>query len=128
MNPLNQYICNITRRHFFQQGSHVLGGAALDSLMGRDGISLGSQLAAAEPQHSVSHHSVAHHSVAHHSVAHHPGAQQMYFPPKAKNVIYFHMVGGPPQMDLYDDKPAMNEYTTTKTCPNRFARGSGSPQ
>ena len=27
---------------------------------------------------------------------------------KAKQVIYLHMVGGPPQMDLYDYKPKMN--------------------
>jgi hypothetical protein len=28
--------------------------------------------------------------------------------PKARHVIYLHMVGGPPQMDLYDHKPVMN--------------------
>ena len=30
-------------------------------------------------------------------------------PAKAKHVIYLHMVGGPPQMDLYDYKPKMND-------------------
>jgi hypothetical protein len=30
--------------------------------------------------------------------------------PKARNVIYLHMVGGPPQMDLYDYKPVMNSW------------------
>jgi hypothetical protein len=30
--------------------------------------------------------------------------------PKAKHVIYLHMVGGPPQMDLYDYKPVMKEW------------------
>ena len=30
--------------------------------------------------------------------------------PKAKQVIYLHMVGGPPQMDMYDYKPVMNEW------------------
>jgi len=33
-----------------------------------------------------------------------------HFAPKAKRVIYFHMVGGPAQMDLYDYKPVMNEW------------------
>ena len=33
-----------------------------------------------------------------------------HFAPKAKHVIYLHMVGGPPQMDLYDYKPVMNDY------------------
>ncbi len=30
--------------------------------------------------------------------------------PKAKRVIYLHMVGGPPQMDLYDYKPEMPKW------------------
>ena len=29
---------------------------------------------------------------------------------KAKHVIYLHMVGGPPQMDMYDYKPVMGEW------------------
>src|SRR4051812_2215040 len=33
-----------------------------------------------------------------------------HFAPKAKRVIYLHMVGGPPQMDLYDYKPVMGDY------------------
>ena len=33
-----------------------------------------------------------------------------HFAPKAKQVIYLHMVGGPPQMDMYDYKPKMNEW------------------
>jgi len=33
-----------------------------------------------------------------------------HFAPKAKNVIYLHMVGGPSQMDLFDYKPKMGEF------------------
>ena len=33
-----------------------------------------------------------------------------HFPPKAKQIIYLHMVGGPSQIDLYDYKPAMQEF------------------
>src|SRR5437764_1889667 len=33
-----------------------------------------------------------------------------FFAPKAKQVIYLHMVGGPPQMDLFDYKPVMGEW------------------
>ena len=33
-----------------------------------------------------------------------------HFPPKVKNVIYLHMVGGPSQMDLFDYKPQMAEW------------------
>ncbi len=36
MNPIDEYKLNITRRYFFQQGSHVLGSAALMSLMAGD--------------------------------------------------------------------------------------------
>ena len=32
-----------------------------------------------------------------------------HFAPKAKHVIYLHMVGGPSQLDLYDYKPKMQE-------------------
>src|SRR6185312_3618598 len=32
-----------------------------------------------------------------------------HFAPKAKHVIYLHMVGGPSQIDLYDYKPKMIE-------------------
>jgi len=33
-----------------------------------------------------------------------------HFAPKAKRVIWLHMVGSPPQMDLFDWKPKMQEY------------------
>src|SRR6185436_1848760 len=39
-----------------------------------------------------------------------PGAIPTHFAPKAKQVIYLHMVGGPPQMDLFDYKPQMREW------------------
>ena len=37
-------------------------------------------------------------------------ARPTHFAPKAKRVIYLHMVGGPSQMDLYDYKPVMDEW------------------
>jgi hypothetical protein len=33
-----------------------------------------------------------------------------HFPPRARNVIYLHMVGGPSQMDLFDYKPHMDRW------------------
>jgi hypothetical protein len=84
MLPFSEFQKNITRRHFFAQGSHALGGAALASLM------------AASPGGGQVH-----------------GAElvgKQHFPGKAKHVIYLHMVGGPAQMDLFDYKPAMNDY------------------
>jgi hypothetical protein len=81
MPGFQEFRQNITRRHFFAQGSHVLGGAALASLLGREG------LAGEDDTPGLAH-----------------------FPPKAKHVIYLHMVGGPPQMDMYDYKPVMQEW------------------
>ena len=73
MNPF-------TRRQFFTNGSHLLGGAALTSLLGQT-------LANASHKASGPH-----------------------FAPKAKRVIYLHMVGGPSQIDLFDYKPEMMKW------------------
>ena len=89
MNLFDNIRQNLTRRHFFQQGSHLLGGAALASLLGNSSTSLGAD---ADKKEKPAHPNLTH------------------FPGKAKHVIYLHMVGGPPQMDLYDYKPVMNEW------------------
>ena len=47
---------------------------------------------------------------------------ETHFPAKAKNVIYLHMVGGPPQMDLYDYKPKMREWYD-KDLPDSVRKG-----
>jgi len=70
-----------TRRQFFTSGSHLLGGAALSSLFGQS------------LQAAMSH-----------------KASGPHFAPKAKRVIYLHMVGGPSQIDLFDYKPEMQKW------------------
>lgn len=87
MNPVQEYMQNMTRRHFFQQGSNVLGSAALASLLGNTNARGNDATAGAAAQLPALDHA-----------------------PKAKHVIYLHMVGGPPQMDLYDYKPVMNDW------------------
>ena len=76
---------NVTRRHFFKQGSNAVGWAALAALFAKEGVSqaFGADAAAAAKTH---------------------------FPGKTKHVIHMHMVGGPSQMDLFDYKPVMNEW------------------
>ena len=96
MNPIEQYKLNVTRRHFFQTGANVLGGAALASLIG-DPLA-----GAAEKPVGLS------------------GLQ--HFAAKAKHVIYLHMVGGPPQMDLFDYKPGMEEWYD-KDLPESIRKG-----
>src|SRR5262245_34651911 len=86
MNPISELQTNITRRHFFQQGSHAVGWAALASLMG-GGKAGGAESSSQRPPRSLQH-----------------------FAGKAKHVIYLHMVGGPSQIDLWDYKPVMQEW------------------
>src|SRR5438552_983922 len=80
MTLFHDFTRNLTRRHFFAAGANLLGGAALASLLGES----------AQGQPAA------------------PG--RTHFPATAKQVIYLHMVGGPPQMDLYDYKPQMRAY------------------
>ncbi len=70
-----------TRREFFTTGRNLLGSAALASL-------LGGGVTQAAPHRPMGPH----------------------FTPKARRVIYLHMVGGPAQMDLFDYKPVMQDW------------------
>jgi hypothetical protein len=99
MNPLAELRTNITRRYFFQQGSHALGWAALSSLLGSDKRT---QAADASPKPLTT------------------GKQ--HFLGKAKHVIYLHMVGGPSQLDLFDYKPVMQDWYD-KDLPDSIRRG-----
>jgi hypothetical protein len=90
VDAFEQFKQQITRRHFFAKGSHVLGSAALASLMGRN--LLGSSISAKSSATSMAAPALPH------------------FAAKAKHVISLHMVGGPPQLDLYDYKPVMKKW------------------
>ena len=88
MHPAEEFRQLMTRRHFFSRGSDAVGWAALASLLGSGSSS---QALAADAPAAL------------------PKTLQ-HFAGKAKHVIYLHMVGGPPQMDLYDYKPVMAEW------------------
>src|SRR5205823_14114223 len=45
-----------------------------------------------------------------------------HFAPRAKNVIYLHMIGAPSQLDLFDHKPALVKHDG-QTCPEELTRG-----
>ncbi len=93
MDPISTYKLNVTRRHFLSQGSHALGWAALATLLGQSGTNPATWADEVGPAHAAA------------------GRPAMnHFAPKAKQVIYLHMVGGPPQQDLYDYKPVMNDW------------------
>lgn len=88
MDPIQDYVRSLTRRHFFGQGASCIGAAALASLLGK---AHGADSTGTGPAEGKL-----------------PGLA--HFAPKAKHVIYLHMVGGPPQMDLYDYKPVMKDW------------------
>ncbi len=81
------YVRYETRRQFFKRGANLLGTAAL--------AALAPQLLLADDKKKFM------------GASH---ALPTHFASKAKRVIYLHMVGGPPQMDLYDYKPIMGEW------------------
>ena len=62
-----------------------------------------------------------------------PSSQGPHFAPKAKRVIFLHMAGSPPQQDLFEYKPKLNELDG-QPCPDdmlageRFAFIKGHPK
>jgi hypothetical protein len=88
MNPMHEYIRSESRRQFLGRGVNAVGWAALASLLGTHRLAgVQSTATGQQPPLPMTHHA-----------------------PKATNVIYLHMVGGPAQMDLYDYKPVMQEW------------------
>src|SRR6187397_1569694 len=87
MSLFEDYVRYETRRQFFRRGANFLGTAALASLAPKMLMAADEQAKAQKVEKLVTH-----------------------FAPKAKQVIYLHMVGGPSQMDLYDYKPVMGEW------------------
>ena len=80
-----------SRRHFFQDCSVGIGAIALGTLLGDDS-SQGATTqtgGAMQPKSSM-------------------------IAPKAKNVIYLFMAGGPTQLELFDYKPLLTEYNGQK--------------
>jgi hypothetical protein len=90
MNPFQEFGRALTRRHFFSRGSHALGWAALSSLVAE---SARANPAIEEPRAGLG-----------------AALPAPHFPAKTTNIIYLHMVGGPPQQDLFDYKPKMDGF------------------
>lgn len=96
-----------TRRHFFRDCQMGIGAIALQSLLSQESIG---------------------------STAPAPLATRAtHFEPKAKNVIFLHMAGSPPNLDLFDFKPELTK-RTGQECPDEFLAGrkfaftSGTPK
>jgi hypothetical protein len=85
-----------TRRHFFGQCAVGLGTVALGSLLGDNRL--------------------------HGSTAGPLTPKQPHYSPRAKRVIYLFMAGGPSQLELFDDKPALHKYHG-RPIPESFIKG-----
>jgi hypothetical protein len=91
----------LTRRQFFRQTGLSVGALALGNLFARDGFAA-SLLAAASTNPLA--------------------PRKPSFAPRAKSIIYLHMSGAPPSLDLFDWKPKLVELHL-KPCPEELLKG-----
>jgi len=95
MNPYLENIQQQTRRHFLRNSTAGLGGIALNAFLAEE-----SQAAQTNPL----------------------SLKQPHFPAKAKRVIYLHMTGSPPNLDMFDYKPNLVK-RSDQDCPDEFVKG-----
>jgi hypothetical protein len=100
MHPYDQAVLTETRRQFFSRAARGLGLTALATMMGENLLAD----VISKPQ----------------AAAGLPGLP--HFAPKAKRAIYLHMVGAPPQMDLFDYKPGLKDWFD-KDLPDSVRKG-----
>lgn len=112
MDPRLEQLQLRTRRHFLRHGGLGLGAVALAELLGGvPGPSCSAASATPAPL----------------------AARAPHFPAKAKRVIYLHLTGSPPHLDLYDYKPELVRLNG-EPAPDRFIQGkrfaftSGTPK
>ncbi|HXU77639.1 MAG TPA: DUF1501 domain-containing protein [Methylomirabilota bacterium] len=98
MNPEFERLQQITRRSFLKAtGQFSLGAIALAGLAaGKPGL---------DP-----------------SEANPLAPRAPHFSPKVKRVIYLHMSGGPPHLDLFDYKPELVKWND-RPCPDEYLKG-----
>src|SRR6266540_5781019 len=75
-----------SRRKFFRECAGGIGTVALAQLLAREGRGATPEVNPLAPR-------------------------KPHFPPKAKNVIFMFMEGGPSQMDLFDPKPELQKWS-----------------
>ena len=97
MHPIHEAVLTETRRQFLARGAQGLGVVALAGLLSEK-----AKGSSAEVYGGLS--------------------GLPHFAPKAKRVIYLHMMGAPPQMDLFDYKPKTKDWYD-KDLPDSIRRG-----
>ena len=113
MNPIEEYARNVTRRQFFGRAAGSLSGAlgvgAMAGLFGEDLAASDARSALRRLDGDPALREAALREAARSAVAGGGVLGEPHFAPKAKRVIYLHMMGGPSQLDLYDYKPALQK-------------------
>ena len=99
MNPYLSQLKDRTRRHFLSASGVGIGAIALSSLTGTT-ASADIPIDAMQPLAS----------------------RKPHFAAKAKRVIYLHLTGSPPNLDLFDYKPELVK-RTGEPCPDEFLKG-----
>jgi len=97
MNQSQSFLGLRNRRQFFRQSGLTLGSVALASLLREQ---LGAAPTAANPL----------------------APRAPHFAPKAKSVIYLHMIGAPSQLDLFEEKPVLAQ-RDGQDCPDELLKG-----
>jgi hypothetical protein len=100
MEPHLQHLLGITRRHFLRDAQAGLGGLAFALLMNDGGPARADR---PDPDNPLA-------------------PRRPHFAAKAKNVIYLHMAGSPPHLDMFDYKPELVR-RNGQDCPQEFLRG-----
>lgn len=102
MHPQFDLLQTQTRRAFLRSsGQFSLGAIAAQALLCQD--------------------AQAHPAVVHPFASHAPHSQP-HFEPKAKRVVYLHMSGGPPHLDIFDYKPELVKHNG-EPAPDQFLKG-----
>ena len=91
---------HLTRRHFLKASQLGLGAIALSSLLAQDAPA-GTPVEPSQPARAAS---------------------RRTSPAKAKRVIYLHLTGSPPHLDLFDYKPELVK-RDGQDCPDEFLKG-----
>jgi hypothetical protein len=108
MNPQLEQIQLNTRRHFLRNCGMGLGAGALAQILSPDAFALDAPKNPLLPR-------------------------KPHFKSKAKRVIYIHLTGSPPHLDMWDYKPELVK-RTDQECPDEFVKGktfaftSGTPK
>ena len=119
MQPELEHLQAVTRRHFLKRtGQLSLGAMALDAMLGNV---VKADAKADEKADNAQ------------KVVNPMAPRQPHFAPKVKRVIYLHMSGGPPHLDLFDYKPELVKHDG-EDAPDEFIKGkkfaftSGTPK